>query len=293
LILSLSATIICGKIFPGKPQLLFDSQIFLTFNFAAAILPAILISLFSYLFKLLTFSGASAVFVLAFLIFGIGGWQWTVPILTFFILSSFLSKIRQKKKPGLDNTFAKTGRRDALQVIANGGAAAVIILLFAYDSREHYYFAYVSSIAAVCADTWATEAGTFFNNKTYNILNFKEVEQGTSGGVSAAGFVASLAGAFVIALSSLIWVNENISLYICIVVAAGFFGSIVDSIGGSVLQSQHKCSVCSLTIEKNFHCGTAAARVKGIKFISNDFINILCAVTGGLTGYYLSILFKV
>ena len=71
------------------------------------ILFAALIAGISFRVKFLTLSGSIATFLLASFIFGLGGIKWSVPILTFFILSSMLSKIRKRKMKMLKSILKK------------------------------------------------------------------------------------------------------------------------------------------------------------------------------------------
>lgn len=110
--------------------------------------------------RFLTVGGAIAAFILAGLIFGLGGIKWSVPILTFFILSSILSKLRKKRNVEVEIFFEKSGVRDHYQVIANGGLGGVLVILYAIYPNELFYLIYLATLSAVCADTWATEIGT-------------------------------------------------------------------------------------------------------------------------------------
>ena len=74
-----------------------DSRIDSTFMIYGMVL-GVAISIISFRMKLLTIDGAIATFLLATTIFSVGQWEWTIPILTFFILSSFLSKIGKQKR---------------------------------------------------------------------------------------------------------------------------------------------------------------------------------------------------
>ncbi len=64
-------------------------------------------------------------------IFGFGGWTWGLILIAFFVSSSALSHFRQAQKARLaGEKFEKGGRRDLLQTLANGGASALLALLY-------------------------------------------------------------------------------------------------------------------------------------------------------------------
>ncbi len=253
-------------------------------NIFIAILLSSIISFFSYKFKLLNYSGTTALFILAVIIYGFGSWKWTIPILTFFILSSLISKIKKSNNINLDNNIEKSSKRNHIQVLANGGVGGILVTLNYFFPSELFYFAFVSSIAAVCADTWSTEIGTMYGTTAINILTFKTIQQGISGGVSLIGTLGGVLGAIVISLSSMFWISSRNFTYLFFIIFAGIIGNIFDSIIGASIQAKYRCTVCSKIVEKNFHCNQVAVLKKGFKYISNDMVNLAAAITGGLFG---------
>jgi len=262
-------------------------------NLSLGLSLALVISIFSGAFKLLTIKGSAAQFIIGTFIFGFGGLKWAIPILTFFILSSLLSKFRKKSNKDVDAYFEKSDVRDQFQVLANGGFAALLVLLNQVYYSELLYPIYVSSLAAVCADTWATEIGTLWKTKTINILNFKKVEQGSSGGVSFNGIIGAILGAFIIPISSLSWISKNFINFILVVTISGVLGSIIDSFLGASVQSQFKCRICGKITEKRMHCNQVSAHYKGLKWVNNDFVNFITSLSGGIIFIPIKGLFKV
>lgn len=261
---------------------LFKQSTELSLNFSIAILLATAISIASYKLKFLTLSGSVFTFLLATFIYGFGQWKWTLPILTFFVLSSLLSKIRKNRNQNVEEYFEKTGTRDHWQVMSNGGFAGILILLYQFNPNEIFYLMYLASIASVCADTWSTEIGTLRKHKTFNILNLREIEQGISGGVSLIGSLGGLIGSIVISLSGVFWLKENIAEILMLISFVGFIGSLFDSILGSILQVQYKCTVCNKITERKNHCNKKTEYSKGIKFFDNDLVNFSTSIFGAL-----------
>ncbi|HEX2960259.1 MAG TPA: DUF92 domain-containing protein [Ignavibacteriales bacterium] len=258
----------------------------LNFGLSEKIILAIVLgaiaAVLSFRLKFLTKSGSWAAFLLAVPVFGLGGWKWGVPLLYFFLSSSILSKQRKKHNPGVDNYFEKTGVRDYLQVISNGGLGGILAVMDFFLNSGAFYTAYIGMLAAVCADTWGTEIGTWAGSKTYNILNLQMCEQGTSGGVSPAGTLGSVAGALTVALSSALWVNNGLFLYFCIIVFSGTLGSLTDSILGAAFQAEFYCTQCGKLTEKKFHCTRPAIHKKGFLWIGNDVVNLAAGITGAI-----------
>ncbi len=254
----------------------------LIFNLIFGVILASAISIISYRLKLLTNSGIIAAFILALIIYTFGTWQWTLPIVTFFILSSLLSKYRKRKNTEVEKYFEKSEQRDHFQVLANGGLAGVLVILNYFYPSELLYIVYISMVAAVCADTWSTEIGTLFKTKTVDILSFKKVEAGISGGISIIGTVGALAGAFAIAITSLPWLESNHLINVIIILFAGFVGSISDSLLGASVQAQYKCRVCESVTERKIHCNERAVLLKGKRWMNNDAVNFGAGLSGGI-----------
>lgn len=258
---------------------LFPINVTLLNSFAIGILLSLFISYISYRLKFVTESGAYAVFFLAVFIYGFGQLKWTIPILSFFVLSSIVSRINKKYKYNFEHVNEKDSIRDHVQVFANGGFALILVVVNYFLNSELLFIIFVSSIAAVCADTWATEIGTISKNTTINILTLKKIGQGLSGGVSTIGTLGSLLGAVAISLVGLIWASKK---YFLVIVASGFAGSIIDSILGASFQVQYKCMVCNVVTERNKHCDRSTAIIRGNRFINNDFVNFSSSLAAGL-----------
>ncbi len=121
---------------------------------------AILIAYLAYRAHSLNKSGAIAATVTGTIIFGIGGLPWAILLLTFFITSSALSRAFKKRKQGLDEKFSKGHERDAGQVFGNGGIATAFAALHFFFPNELWpWLGFAAALAAVNADTWATELG--------------------------------------------------------------------------------------------------------------------------------------
>jgi uncharacterized protein (TIGR00297 family) len=250
-----------------------------------AVLAAVL-ALGSLRFRFLNASGAVAAFVLAAFLFGVGGWQWAAPILFFFLSSSMLSKTGKERKRRFESFFEKTSTRDLGQVMANGGIGGLLVALHGLFPDPAWYALYLGAVAAVNADTWATELGTFSKARPVRITDFRPVEAGTSGAVSPLGLASAGLASFLIALIG--WFSAP-SLFprgladplVWSVTAAGFLAALADSVLGATLQAQYRCPVCGKNTERKNHCrGAAADRISGLRWISNDVVNLLCSAAG-------------
>ena len=154
---------------------------------------AVLIALLAWRAKTLSGSGALAAILTGGLIFGLGGLPWAIPLLVFFISSSALSRLFAQRKAALNEKFSKGSRRDWGQVMANGGLGALMALGFTLLGAPTWaWLAYIGAMAAVNADTWATEIGVLNPHPPRLITTGKPVERGASGAISLARRVRPL-----------------------------------------------------------------------------------------------------
>ena len=257
-------------------------------QFLTAALLGLIIAVASYAARFLTLSGSLATFFLAVIIYGIGGWQWTVPIVIFFALSSVLSKYGRSRKVLFEQVFEKSSIRDWGQVLANGGVAASVTIVSALFPLFDFYPLYLGALAAVTADTWGPEIGVLTKGKTISVLTLKSVEPGTGGGISEYGTVAGTIGAAVVALSGYPWYTELRTTLI--VVVGGVAGSLIDSLLGATAQAQYTCEVCGKITERKTHCEHATALHRGVGWIGNDVVNGICALVGALVAWGLMLI---
>ena len=247
---------------------------------------AVLISFIAYHSSSLSKSGAVAATLMGTIIFGVGGWHWAILLVTFFITSSVLSRAFKKRKQGLDEKFSKGHARDAGQVLGNGGVAALFVLIHAlYPESTLSWIGFAASLAAVNADTWATELGVLNPTPPRMITDLgKRVEKGTSGGVSLFGIIASLLGSSIIALLAAL-LADNWSLF-PIVTFAGLAASIFDSYLGATLQAMYFCPTDNKETEKHprHTCGTETVHIRGWRWLDNDLVNLACGAFGAFIG---------
>lgn len=251
--------------------------------------------------RALTFSGAAAAFILGTLVFGFGGLPWAALLLTFFVSSSLLSLLfkRRKSAGGMENE--KGSRRDAWQVLANGGIASLMALIsWRFPNSIIPWLAGAAALAAANADTWATELGTLSRKDPVLITTGKSALRGTSGAVSLIGIAASTAGSVLIA--AVFWIpahffgsNWSAGQYLWLPIAVcmgGLAGSLVDSLLGATLQAVYYCPVCQKETEQHplHHCGTQTTLIRGLNWLNNDWVNFFCTLSGVLIALFFYIL---
>ena len=256
-------------------------------QFSIGIILALILAVISYRLNFLTGGGSVSLLILGSLVFGIGGWTFALPILAFFILSSILSKAGKKRKQTLINIFEKSGCRDAGQVLANGGLAGLLVLVWYFTGDPQIYILYITSLAAVTADTWATEIGVLSKHMPRSILTFKPVPLGTSGGITFVGSMGAFLGSALIGIIGYFSAAElafDINALL-LVAFGGLIASFFDSLLGITIQSQYQCQVCAKITEKKQHCERPSVFFRGWHWVNNDTVNLFCAISGVLLGW--------
>lgn len=215
------------------------------------------------------------------------GWGWAILLIAFFLSSIALSQVGARRRAQLvDSILAKSGARDAWQVIANGGLFTAAAAASISSPSTLWPTIGIGALAASTADTWATEVGTLLGGEPRSIVSGKRVHPGTSGGISAAGSAASLGGAAFIAVMALLtgWDTPFHAI-----IAGGVAGAVADSLLGATLQERYWCDACGAQTEQQVHrCGQRARPAGGIRGLNNDVVNVLCSFVGALVALVMS-----
>ena len=197
----------------------------------------------------------------------------------------------KKRKQGLSEKYSKGDQRDAGQVFGNGGLATAFVLVHAlYPESNIGWVGFAAALAAVNADTWATELGVLNPTPPRIITDLrKRVEKGTSGGISLFGTFASLLGSALIAILAARFADrEAWSLFLPITLA-GLAGSLFDSLLGATVQAMYYCPTDKKETEKHpLHtCGTETVHIRGWKWLNNDWVNFACGAFGVMAALIL------
>lgn len=191
----------------------------------------------------LTRSGAWAAAVMG-AVLALAGWRWLAPVGAFFITSSILTRL--EAPGGAARRSTDRGGRRWQQVASNGGIAALCAAVAAVTGWPRGFGVAAGAVAAATADTWATEIGRWNRTAPRLITTGRPVEPGASGGVTAAGTVASLAGSLFIAaiafaLESAPAGRAGAAHHIgwaAWIAAGGITGSLFDSVLGATLEGR-------------------------------------------------------
>jgi uncharacterized protein (TIGR00297 family) len=237
----------------------------------------------------LTWSGVAGAMLTGTLHFGFGGLTWGVALIVFFLTSSVLSHYKEREKEPVARQFAKGGRRDFGQTLANGGLTAVLAVLFNFHPVPWLFAAFVGALATVTGDTWATEIGVLSRRAPRLVTTGRTVPPGTSGGITPLGTGATIVGgcfigAIALGLAAAFGSGVASPWVPVIGVAAGLAGGLADSLLGATLQGHYRDASGGITER----AGTA--RVRGQRWMTNDAVNAIAAFAGALVGVAVGLL---
>jgi uncharacterized protein (TIGR00297 family) len=230
----------------------------------------------------LTHSGALGAILIGGLTLAFGGWLWGALIVTFFVSSTLLSHLKAETKSAAALRYDKSHRRDFGQVMANGGLATAIAVMNGVQPGALWLPCFVGIIATVTADTWATELGGLSRRPPRLITTWKPVEPGTSGGVSAVGLLASLAGGLLIGAIAVLWEPAQWQFFLLLAGLSGLAGSLCDSLLGATVQRIYFDADLPGESERARTTGGALPLIRGWTWMSNDMVNLVASACGGI-----------
>lgn len=241
------------------------------------ILISLVISGLAYFRKSLSLSGFIAATFFGAILYVFGGWVVWIALIIFFVSSSLLTKLHEKKEKEKEHKG-----RNYIQVISNALPAAIFSIAFYHTDQIVFLLGAMVAIAASNSDTWASEIGILSKGKTRYIVNFKLAPKGISGGITYLGTLASLVGALVISITFVITYGIFVSFdwlflleALLILTVGGFLGSIIDSYLGALIQAKYKGVKTGIITDAKWLPNEDVKLTSGLAIITNDMVNLL------------------
>ena len=216
-------------------------------------------------YKKLTFWGALTGAICALLVYAGAGFIGIFMMTAFFIAGTVATSWRAADKQKLDTAHTHHAGRNAGQVMANAGTAAIagVLAIWFPEHIQVWSLAIAACFSSAIADTLASELGTVYGKRFYNIMTWKPDQRGLDGVISLEGTWIGILGSLLIAL--IYFFGMGTSWHIAILVVAGTIGNLADSVVGAALER------------------------KGL--IKNDAVNFLNTLIAALTAVVLQALF--
>ncbi|KAI8371437.1 integral membrane protein DUF92-domain-containing protein [Radiomyces spectabilis] len=270
------------------------------FYFAAAL--STLVVIYARGGKSLSPSGAFAAFLLGMSTFSSPLWFFTVVLLTFFVVSSKLTKFKAERKRLLEADYDHSSERGFIQVFCNGFTGGVLVALHQWHYQDLSCFdqspwsvillwGYIGHYACCAGDTWASELGILNKGWPILITRLKKVPPGTNGGVSPLGLAASLAGGATIGLVAAFTLALEQSCHgfaweiVLLGALAGLGGSLLDSLLGATVQRSLYSEKRKQILPDGQEGDDKTIAISGLDWLDNHQVNLVSSVvTSGLCG---------
>ncbi|XP_061180343.1 transmembrane protein 19-like [Saccostrea echinata] len=270
-----------------------------------AILAPVVIATWGLKKKSLDRTGVIAGLVVGFIL-TISNFCFFTSLLTFFVMGSKVTKFKAEQKRKMEHNYKEGGQRNWVQVLCNGGMAAVFALQYMFhvgckeviiDFSHHYSSSWLAmsvlgSLACCCGDTFSSELGAVFSRNTEPrlITTLAKVPRGTNGGVTVLGMAFSLVGGGLVGLGFYLtqifllresFINNGPPQWPIVLVGTlmGFIGSSIDSFLGATFQysgfdQKRKCVV--------EHSGQNVEYISGMELLDNHSVNLLTSLISAL-----------
>jgi uncharacterized protein (TIGR00297 family) len=234
--------------------------------------------------KSLTPGGAFGAFIVGGLAVAGFGFTGMAVMGSFFLSSVLLEKVLKSE----DKKEAKGARRDAVQVVANGGPASVCAFLQLFFPHPVFLIGFTAAYAAAAADTWASAIGRKSTEQPVSIRTGGLVEPGISGGVTRLGNLAAGGGSGFVTAAAWLLEPEVFSMIIVLLLfITAILSQFADAWLGAVYQSLFQCRVCGEKTEQAVHCSESTKLVKGNKWWNNDTVNFAAVSLGAVSAMLL------
>lgn len=200
-----------------------------------------------------------------------------------FISVSVTSKLSKKFNKRKDSGAEKKSGRNGYQIAGVGLWALVVIILSRILGNTLLYSLFFLALAEQFSDSMASDIGSITSKKNIDIITFKPIEKGLSGGVSLLGTLCALGGSFAILCIPFLCGLIHLKLYLILSFIA-FIGAMIDSVLGSLFQVLYLCKKCGIKTEHPQHCNEKATKIKGYRIIDNVSVNLISGLITCLIG---------
>ena len=192
--------------------------------------------------RALDVGGLAAATIIGCIIGFMGHWTWLALLIFFLLSASIATRWKYAEKNSMGFAEANEGSRGWRNVLANGGAPAIAVLIHEINGASGWgALAISSSVAVALSDTLASEIGVM-DSRTRSIITLKSVPTGSNGGMSPLGMFGSVMGASMVAVAAIGLMAEHLPADLfettAIIATIGWIGCQLDSVLGELMENR-------------------------------------------------------
>jgi uncharacterized protein (TIGR00297 family) len=180
-----------------------------------------------------TTQGAVAGALVCFTLLLAAGARGFVALFVVFLATWAATRLGYARKQRLGTAEPSAGR-NAAQVFANLGVAAICAVIYAAAGQDpHFLLATAAALAEAAADTVSSEIGQAVGGTPRLVTTWKPVPAGTDGAITLGGTAGGVAAAIAVSLTGVVGLGWRSAL-VC--VSAAILGMIADSFLGATVE---------------------------------------------------------
>jgi uncharacterized protein (TIGR00297 family) len=193
--------------------------------------------------KKLTVPAAATGVLIGALLYKGSGFLGLSLLAAFFVVGTAATSWKKKEKLAMKGSAAHQTTRNSGQVLANAGVAAMLsgIAIAIPSHRPLFLLMMAAALSSAMSDTLSSELGLVYGRRFINILTGKVDEKGLDGVISIEGMLFGIAGSALIAFIYSLFLSGWEHRFL-IVLVAGIFGNLVDSVLGAVFERRNLLS---------------------------------------------------
>ena len=191
----------------------------------------------AYVCRALDRKGSIVAIILGILTLQFGGVYPFLALLTFVVMGVLSTKYKYHEKLKTGIAQEQKGVRGWKNVIGNGLATSIFVILEYLIKQDFLWTATFASIATANADTLASELGKVFGKNPKMITNLKPVKPGSNGAISLQGEIFALVGAIIIGIIATAVTSFKWQMFLATTMG-GFIGCNIDSVVGATLEDR-------------------------------------------------------
>ncbi len=193
------------------------------------------LSLLAWSIRALDAPGAIMAFFVGLIVALSAGFGWLVLMSLFSIIGAAVTFVGKRRKAARGAAEDRDGERGIPNVLANGSAPLLAALAVFMVDTQAAALAFATAVAAVTADTMASELGSLGRGARRIVPPFDLRPPGENGCVSWVGQAAALAGSAIIGLAA-VWLLPIPPALAWIPMLGGWLGCQLDSLLGATVE---------------------------------------------------------